>query len=111
MRLNKYLPRIMPQAKVNNSKNKSSRFHFKWIGSEYEDLLKKYDGDVLKLNQALKTKIKEFISKNKKKDFSKTRKGIYMCGNEMNDVMSFCYSTKISQPELADNVKRAVMNA
>lgn len=92
--------------RVQTNKCKNGKFKFKYDPTEYDILLKKHDDDVSKLNKALTQKVSDFIQENKKTDFKKVRKGIYVGGKLSEDISMFCSKKNLSQSELSELVKR-----
>ncbi len=85
-------------------KNSNGYFKFGYSEFEYKNLLKKFKGDVSKLNKELKRRLFEYINRNKNTDYAQIRKDVYISAKESELIAEFCNTKQISRSQLSELV-------
>lgn len=90
-------------------KSKNTKMEFIYSEMEYKKLLKKFKGNVSKLNKHIQNSIPAYIDNNKKTAYDKVKKKVYLSA-ETNDIIStFCISKNINRAELATFIKQDIL--
>lgn len=97
----------MEEIKVN--KKYGMYFKFEYSQKEYDILLKRFKGDIRKLNKFKRKILMQFIEENKKSSFGKIRKEIYLPDIESDKVIQFCNKKNISRATLSEYIKQATL--
>lgn len=90
-------------------KSKNTKMEFVYSQLEYEKLLKKFKGNVSKLNKHIQTRISLYIDTNKKTAFDKVKKKVYLSAETNDNISAFCISKNINRAELARLIKQDIL--
>lgn len=90
-------------------KSKNGKFVVTYQKDEHKKLLKKFKGNVSKLNKHIQERITTYINDNNKTTYPKLKKSIYISA-ETNDLIStFCIDKNINRAELANLIKQDIL--